>query len=200
MGLQEQPMSGHVRKLFPADLPEFRAHLLRLDPESRRARFAMIATDAFIANYAETAFALDTILFGYFEAGEMRGAAELRMLSGQPSRMAEAAFSVEPDYRHRGIGSTLMEQLIVAARNRGMRKLYMSCLGWNRPMQALARRFSAELVFETEDVLGILEAPAATPGSLMQEAWSDAGSFATAILDLQQRWWKRYAFLRPRSP
>lgn len=200
MGLQEQPMSGHVRKLFPADLPEFRAHLLRLDPESRRARFAMIATDAFIANYAETAFALDTILFGYFEAGEMRGAAELRMLSGQPSRMAEAAFSVEPDCRHRGIGSTLMEQLIVAARNRGMRKLYMSCLGWNRPMQALARRFSAELVFETEDVLGILEAPAATPGSLMQEAWSDAGSFATAILDLQQRWWKRYAFLRPRSP
>lgn len=200
MGPQEQPMSGHVRKLFPADLPEFRAHLLRLDPESRRARFAMIATDAFIANYAETAFALDTILFGYFEAGEMRGAAELRMLSGQPSRMAEAAFSVEPDCRHRGIGSTLMEQLIVAARNRGMRKLYMSCLGWNRPMQALARRFSAELVFETEDVLGILEAPAATPGSLMQEAWSDAGSFATAILDLQQRWWKRYAFLRPRSP
>ncbi|MBU3732665.1 MAG: GNAT family N-acetyltransferase [Beijerinckiaceae bacterium] len=200
MGLQEQPMSGHVRKLFPADLPEFRAHLLRLDPESRRARFAMIATDAFIANYAETAFALDTILFGYFEAGEMRGAAELRMLSGQPARMAEAAFSVEPDCRHRGIGSTLMEQLIVAARNRGMRKLYMSCLGWNRPMQALARRFSAELVFETEDVLGILEAPAATPGSLMQEAWSDAGSFATAILDLQQRWWKRYAFLRPRSP
>ena len=200
MGLQEQPMSGHVRKLFPADLPEFRAHLLRLDPESHRARFAMIATDAFIANYAETAFALDTILFGYFEAGEMRGAAELRMLSGQPSRMAEAAFSVEPDCRHRGIGSTLMEQLIVAARNRGMRKLYMSCLGWNRPMQALARRFSAELVFETEDVLGILEAPAATPGSLMQEAWSDAGSFATAILDLQQRWWKRYAFLRPRSP
>ena len=200
MGPQEQPMSGHVRKLFPADLPEFRAHLLRLDPESRRARFAMIATDAFIANYAETAFALDTILFGYFEAGEMRGAAELRMLSGQPSRMAEAAFSVEPDCRHRGIGSTLTEQLIVAARNRGMRKLYMSCLGWNRPMQALARRFSAELVFETEDVLGILEAPAATPGSLMQEAWSDAGSFATAILDLQQRWWKRYAFLRPRSP
>lgn len=200
MGPQEQPMSGHVRKLFPADLPEFRAHLLRLDPESRRARFAMIATDAFIANYAETAFALDTILFGHFEAGEMRGAAELRMLSGQPSRMAEAAFSVEPDCRHRGIGSTLMEQLIVAARNRGMRKLYMSCLGWNRPMQALARRFSAELVFETEDVLGILEAPAATPGSLMQEAWSDAGSFATAILDLQQRWWKRYAFLRPRSP
>lgn len=200
MGHPDHHASGHVRKLFPADLAEFRTHLLRLDPESRRARFAMVATDAFISGYAETAFALDTILFGYFEAGEMRAAAELRMLSGQPAGMAEAAFSVEPAYRHRGLGSQLMEQLIVAARNRGVRKLYMSCLGWNRAMQALARRFSAELVFETEDVLGILEAPAATPSSLMQEAWSDAGSFATAILDLQHRWWKRYAFLRARTP
>jgi len=139
---------GHIRKLWPADLPEFRRHLMRLDADSRRARFAMAASDEFLATYAETAFALDTILFGYFEAGEMRAAAELRMLSGQPAGMAEAAFSVEPAYRHRGLGSQLMEQLIVAARNRGVRKLYMSCLGWNRAMQALARRFSAELVFE----------------------------------------------------
>ena len=66
-------------------------------------------------------------------------------------------------------------------------------------MQALARRFSAELVFESEDVLGIVEADAPTTGTLMQEAWSDAGSFATAILDIQQRWWRR-AFLRARAP
>jgi len=200
MGHPDHHASGHVRKHFPADLAEFRTHLLRLDPESRRARFAMVATDAFISGYAETAFALDTILFGYFEAGEMRAAAELRMLSGQPAGMAEAAFSVEPAYRHRGLGSQLMEQLIVAARNRGVRKLYMSCLGWNRAMQALARRFAAELVFESEDVLGIVEAEAPTTGTLMQEAVSNAGSFATAILDLQQSWWQRYAFLRPRTP
>ena len=194
------PSTGHIRKLFPADLPEFRAHLLRLDAESRRARFAMMASDAFVASYAETAFALDTILFGYFEKGELQGAAELRMLSGGRARMAEAAFSVEPACRHRGVGSGLMEQVILAARNRGVSRLYMSCLGWNRAMQALARRFAAELVFESEDVLGIVEAEAPTTGTLMQEAVSNAGSFATAILDLQQRWWRRYAFLRPRTP
>lgn len=199
MGQSERPQ-GHIRRLFPADLPEFRRHLLRLDQDSRRARFAMVAGDDFIASYAETAFALDTILFGYFEQGELRGAAELRMLSGDRSRMAEAAFSVEPACRHRGIGSGLMEQVILAARNRGIRKLYMSCLGWNRAMQALARRFAAELVFETEDVLGIVEAPAPTTGTLVQEAMTNAGSFATAILDLQQRWWRRYAFLKPRTP
>jgi len=49
-------------------------------------------------------------------------------------------------------------------------------------------------------VLGIVEAEAPTTGTLMQEAVSNAGSFATAILDLQQRWWRRYAFLRPRTP
>jgi GNAT superfamily N-acetyltransferase len=199
MGQSDRPQ-GHIRRLFPADLAEFRRHMLRLDEDSRRARFAMMANDEFIAAYAETAFALDTILFGYFEKGELRGAAELRALSGDRSRMAEAAFSVEPDYRHRGIGSGLMEQVILAARNRGMRRLYMSCLGWNRAMQALARRFAAELVFETEDVLGIVEAPAPTTGTLVQEAMTNAGSFATAILDLQQRWWRRYAFLRARAP
>ena len=63
-----------------------------------------------------------------------------------------------------------------------------------------ARRFAAELVFEADDVLGIVEAAAPTAGTLMQEAVTNAGGFATAILDLQQKWWKRYAFLRPRTP
>jgi len=192
--------SGHMRKLWPADLPEFRRHLVRLDADSRRARFGMAANDDFLLAYAETAFALDTILFGYFKQGELRGVAELRMLSSGNPRMAEAAFSVEPACRHRGIGSSLMEHVILAARNRGIRRLYMSCLGWNREMQALARRFSAELVFEADDVLGIVEAAAPTAGTLMQEAVTNAGGFATAILDLQQKWWKRYAFLRPRTP
>ncbi len=191
---------GYIRRLYPADLPEFRAHLLRLDADSRRARFAMAASDEFVAAYAQTAFALDTLLFGYFEQGELRGAAELRMLSGDRARMAEAAFNVEPHCRHRGIGSDLMEHVVLAARNRGVRKLYMSCLGWNRAMQALARRFSAELVFESDDVLGIVEAPGPTTGTLVQEAVTNAGSFATAILHLQQKWWQRYAFLRPRTP
>jgi GNAT superfamily N-acetyltransferase len=195
-----QTSTGHFRRLYPADLPEFRRHLLRLDADSRRARFAMAADDAFIAHYAETAFALDTMLFGYFEASELQGVAELRMLVGGDGRQAEAAFSVEPACRHRGIGSGLMERLILAARNRGVRRLYMSCLSWNRPMQALARRFSASLTFETEDVLAIVEADAPNAATLMQEAFTNTGGFATAILDVQHRWWRRYAFLRPRTP
>jgi GNAT superfamily N-acetyltransferase len=199
MGQNTAP-SGHIRKLWPADLPEFQRHLVRLDADSRRARFAMVTSDEFLVSYAETAFALDTILFGYFEQSELRGVAELRTLSSGNPRMAEAAFSVEPACRHRGIGSNLMEHVILAARNRGVRRLYMSCLGWNHAMQALARRFSAELVFESDDVLGIVEASAPTTGTLIQEAVTNAGSFATAILDLQQKWWQRYAFLRPRTP
>ena len=42
--------------------------------------------------------------------------------------------------------------------------------------------------------------PRIATGTLMQEAVTNAGSFATAILDLQQKWWRRYAFLRPRTP
>jgi len=64
----------------------------------------------------------------------------------------------------------------------------MSCLAHNRPMQALARKFDADLVFESSDVLGIVDAPAANPATYMREAADDARGFATAILDIQTRW------------
>ena len=45
---------GHIRKLWSADAIAFRDHLLRLDFETRRTRFAMATTDDFIERYAAT--------------------------------------------------------------------------------------------------------------------------------------------------
>jgi GNAT superfamily N-acetyltransferase len=182
---QAIPPTGTIRKLWPTDMQMFREHLLRLDPETRRNRFAMAASDAFMERYAETSFALDAVLFGYVEGATLRAAAELRIIA---RREAEAAFSVEDVCRRRGIGSALFERLVITARNRRLRRLYMSCLAHNRPMQALARKFEADLVFESSDVLGIVDAPAANPATYMREAADDARGFATAILDIQTRW------------
>jgi RimJ/RimL family protein N-acetyltransferase len=180
----------NIRKLWPSDLDRFREHLLRLDPASRSSRFAMNVSDAFLERYAETSLgpsaqAQGIVVFGHFSAGGLRGAAELRPVS---RREAEAAFSVEPVCRGRGIGTALFSRLIVSARNRKMKRLYMSCLVHNRAMQALASKFEAQLVFEAADVLGIVDHDGPTPATLMDEALADAKGYATAIIDLQKRW------------
>ena len=48
----QQSSVGSVRKLWPTETEKFRDHLLRLDKESRRLRFAHAVSDAFIEDYA----------------------------------------------------------------------------------------------------------------------------------------------------
>jgi GNAT superfamily N-acetyltransferase len=188
--MTEQPIrTSYIRKLWPSDEPAFRDHLLRLDSESRHDRFAMGVSDEFIRNYAERCFRLDGAIFGYFADGELRGAGELRMI-GEDHRAAEAAFSVEHDWRRHGVGKDLMERIVRAARNARVETLYMSCLASNRPMQSLAKHFEAELKFETDEVTGkLVGRRAPTPVTQLEEIVQDATSFATAMVDLQRRTW-----------
>ncbi|MGA8603324.1 MAG: GNAT family N-acetyltransferase [Beijerinckiaceae bacterium] len=181
--------SGYIRKLWPSDEPAFRDHLLRLDAESRHDRFAMGVSDGFIRNYAERCFKLEGSIFGYFVEGELRGSGELRMI-GDDHRVAEAAFSVEQDWRRQGVGRELMARIVRAARNARVETLYMSCLATNRAMQNLARHFEAELKFETDEVTGkLVGRRAPTAATHLEEIVEDATSFATAMVDLQRRTW-----------
>ena len=43
--MQEHSHDGSIRKLWVADTAAFRDHLLRLDPQTRRNRFGMAASD-----------------------------------------------------------------------------------------------------------------------------------------------------------
>lgn len=175
-----------LRKLWPSDLAEFRDHLLRLDPASRHRRFAMAASDEFLADYAARSFDLSSVIHGVFEGERLRGVGELRLIAGA-KREAEAAFSVEEDWQARGFGSALMERTLLAARNRGIRRIWMNCLATNRRMQQLARRHGAELEYEGGDVTALVLPPRASPVSLMREAVSDGYGWAAAVFELQSR-------------
>ena len=181
--------TGTVTRLWPHERPLFLDHLLRLDSETRRERFGMQVSDDFLTQYAQTTFATGGLVFAYMEDGIVHGAAELRGLDHVLSRTAEAAFSVEPAYRQRGIGTALFERLVNAARNRRVRTLYMTCLAQNRAMQALARKFEADLVQNTGDLDGYIETLGPTPFTVLDEAIDNAGHFATLTLDLQRRFW-----------
>ena len=175
---------GTIRKLWPSENDKFRAHLLRLDKESRRLRFAHFVSDQFINDYSDSMPDHGGIAFAYIEDGEVRAAAELRKLADQWGKDAEAAFSVETAYQGIGIGSELMGYVIRSARNRGVTHLYMSCLAENRKMQAVARKHEAQLRFEYGEVIGEIIPDDANYFSLVSEAVEDRIGFMLAVLDI----------------
>jgi GNAT superfamily N-acetyltransferase len=181
------PHGGLIRKLWIGEAELYREHLLRLDPGSRRSRFAGTVSDEFVRDYAELAFGIDAIIHGFFVDGTLRGAAELRPIGAPITREAEAAFSIEKPWQSHGVGSVLLERTLLAARNRGLKFLHMACLADNKRMQQLARKFDAELSFDFAGVVGEVAAPRPTPLSLMRELIADNHGFATALFDVQTR-------------
>lgn len=175
---------GLIRKLWLGETDRFRAHLLRLDNESRANRFGTPVTGYFIEQYSARALGADSIVHGYFVDGVLRGCAELR---GFHARSAEAAFSIEKSFQNNGVGSLLMGRTILAARNRGVKKLFMNCLSHNHPMQAIARKYHADLKFEAGDVVAEIINAEPNPLSLFREFIADGCGFGTAILDAQRR-------------
>ena len=188
--MYEPLTSGHaVRRLWFGETELYRQHLLRLDAESRGNRFGGAVSDEFIRRYAEPSALKDAVIYGFFVDGVLRGAAELRPL--EQVGEAEAALSVERGWQSRGVGSALLERVLLAARNRQINRLHMFCLAENRRMQQLARKFEAQLSFQSGSVMGEVKAPRPTPISIMRELVADSADLATAILDVPSQLAKR---------
>ena len=181
------PAGGLIRKLWIAEADQYRDHLLRLDADSRRNRFAGAVSDEFVHNYADLSFRIDAVIHGFFVDGALRGTAELRPIGLPITREAEAAFSIEKPWQSHGVGSMLLERTLLTARNRGLKFLHMACLADNKRMQQLARKYEAELSFDFSGVVGEVAPPRPTPLSLMREMFADGHGFATALFDVQSR-------------
>ena len=181
------PAGSTIRKLWVGEAELYRDHLLRLDPVSRRNRFAGAVSDEFVHGYADLALGIDAVIHGFFIGGALRGAAELRRVGPSLAHEAEAAFSIEKPWQSHGVGSALLERTLLAARNRGIEFLHMACLADNKRMQQLARKYDAELSFDFASVVGEVATPRPTPLSLMRELLADNHGFATAMLDVQTR-------------
>jgi GNAT superfamily N-acetyltransferase len=146
------PSGGTVRRLWIGEAELYRQHLSRLDAESRRNRFGGAVSDEFIGRYAQSSALSGAVIYGFLVDGMLRGAAELRLLGHAGD--AEAALSVEKPWQSHGVGTALLERVLLAARNRQVERLHMLCLAENRRMQQLARKFDAALSVEGGSVHG----------------------------------------------
>ena len=171
-----------VRRLWVGETKLYHEHLLRLDPESRRDRFGGAVSDKYIRGYADPSALHDAVICSFFVDGVLRGAAELRLLE-HPGE-AEAALSIERAWQSRGVGSALFERVLLVARNRQIERLHVLCLAENWRIQQLARKFHAQLSFQSGDAIGKLKATRPTPTSIMRELVADRSDLAAAILDI----------------
>ncbi len=193
---ENKQVSGlEIRRLWPSDMEAFRDHLLRLDSRSRHERFGGGMSDDFLMHYAEHCFGQGDLLYGAFVDSHTCGAAELRSNMAIWSEQApfgrhihaEAAFSVETEFRRRGIGEKLFRRIQRAATNHGVETIEIICLPDNVGMQRLAQKFKTQFTFEENSLTGRLTARRPTAYSLMREASGDMADFGASLFDAQMR-------------
>ncbi|TDT76786.1 acetyltransferase (GNAT) family protein [Litoreibacter halocynthiae] len=177
-------LHADIRRLRASDRQVLVDHFLRLDPETRRLRFGGLVCDEFVRGYAENILSRDSVVFGAFVEDDLHGVAELRGLRKNWPETAEVALSVEPTWQHEGIGDTLLNRLIAAAQNRGVKSLHMQCLRENRQMQHLAKKHDAVLHFDMGEVDATLATPWPTFHSVCVELFGDTRRLISRALHL----------------
>ena len=171
------------RKLTAVDSALIEAHMLRLDAENRRLRFCAPAGDAFIRKYCAGRDWPASILVGAFVDGVLRGVGELVRLKYVPQQTAEIALSVEDSYQNDGIGSELLRRLLTLARNRCINRLYMLCIPENVKMQAIARKFDANLLRQPGEIEGRIWPFWPSYGSMVEEMVEDGWAIFHAVFN-----------------
>ncbi len=166
-----------VRKLYPWEWHEFRAHLLRLGAEERRLRFCRKVDDAFIHAYCDRIDRPRTTVLGCFVEGRLRGVAELIQIPQE--RSAEVALSVEQPFQRQGIGGRLLGQILLVARNRMVRTVHLVSLRENEPLQHLS---TTETYFSSTE--GLIGLPWPSYLSLLEEMTADGHALLGAAFEL----------------
>lgn len=140
------PLAIDLRPIRPDDLPELRAGLRRLSPDTRFQRFHAAIEDLSPAQWAyltnvdghdHVAFVAQTReAVGDLPAGAIVGVARYIRSSEAPTR-AEIAFVVWDAVQGRGVGAALRDALVSAGRARGIRSFFAHVLPGNFVMRRL---------------------------------------------------------------
>jgi GNAT superfamily N-acetyltransferase len=156
-----------TRELHANERPQLLTHLLALDAEDRRLRFAHALSDDGVRHYVE---GIDLSRDAVFVVTDVNlatiGAAHIAREDGH----AQLGISVLPQSRRQGIGGGLLARCTARARNWGMRVMFMNCLVENAAMMHLARKQGLKIAVSGAEAEAFVQLPRADLTSLAAEA------------------------------
>jgi RimJ/RimL family protein N-acetyltransferase len=186
------PINLRIRPSGPGDRERLLACFQALSPESRRLRFFTAKhtlspndLDSFAGADGWDHIALAAIrLDPQGEEQEALGFARCMRLAG--GNTAEFAITVIDTAQGQGVGRALLDNLIVSARDAGIRRLRCEVLAENRAMRALAERMGARAHWSDD---GTVEYDCALPEPPAEPVWdvpwfADPHGLASACAEL----------------
>lgn len=160
-----------VRRIGYDERHELKHHLLRLSACQRRMRFNGGVSDEFIAAYCRGVPGARSMVVGHYADDTLRGAAELFMLTDNaPRRSCEIALSVEESHQGRGVGTELVNRMLVLASNRRVRTIRVLYGHGNKRMANIARRFGAAVNTDGSQSEAVIRVPPPDDLSIFEEA------------------------------
>jgi GNAT superfamily N-acetyltransferase len=160
-------LNALTRELHANERPQLLTHLLALDAEDRRLRFAHALSDDGVRHYVEGIDLTRDAVFVVTDTNlAVIGAAHLAREDGH----AQLGMSVLPQGRGQGIGGALLARCAARASNWGVRVMFMNCLVENAPMMHLARKQGLKIAVSGGDAEAFVRLPRADLTSLAAEA------------------------------
>ncbi len=130
-------------------------------------------SDEAVQEYCESLDWFRIVVIGFFEAGVLRGCAEMNIPDRRYPILCEVAITVESAWQDHGVATELLRRVLVVAQNRSVRGLHITCFGHNHRMQHIAEKFGAR--FRSRDGESDADIPTAAPtySSFCEEAIDD---------------------------
>jgi RimJ/RimL family protein N-acetyltransferase len=172
-----------TRKLLPSEAAKLRDHLARLTREERSLRFMGAQNDAAVAEHCERLNWFRTVVVGFFDAGVLRGVAELQIANNHLPILCEVAISVETAWQDQGVATELVRRVLVIARNRSARGVQINCFGDNYRIQHIAQQFGARFRCQAGESEAEIPTPAPTYSSLCEEMIDDGFGWMSIWFD-----------------
>jgi RimJ/RimL family protein N-acetyltransferase len=171
----------NTRKLLPSEAAKLRDHLARLTREDSSLRFMGAQNDAAVTEHCERLNWFRTVVVGFFDAGVLRGVAELQVADNHFPILCEVAISVETAWQDQGVATELLRRVLVIARNRLARGVQINCFGDNYRIRHIAQKFGARFHRQA----GEAEIPTRTPtySSLCEEMIDDGFGWMSLWFD-----------------
>lgn len=161
------------RKLLPTEARILAAHLCRLSHNEKSLRFMGALNEPAIKAHCDGLDWFRTVVIGFFDACELRGAVEIQIADKHTPMLYEIAVTVESAWQDRGVGTELLRRALVISSNRAARGLQIACFSDNYRIQHVAGKFGAHFKSRAGHAEADILTPPPTCWSLCAEAADD---------------------------